>query len=78
MYKKFISSRTDLQSHVGSAVCIFKDGVLDSYCVFTTNYGGDYKNIQNVFDIRLNCPYSNQCDTTNARIAFDNWMSDFF
>lgn len=78
MSKKFISSRTDLESHVGSAVCIFKDGVLESYCVFKTNYGGDYALIKNEFDIADGCAYTSNCNISNAKIAFENWMSSFF
>ncbi len=78
MAKSFISSRTDLQTHVGSAVCLFKDGELESYCVFSTNYGGDYAKIQNSFDITAGCSYVTNCDVSIAKIAFENWMSSFF
>jgi len=78
MSKKFISSRTDLESHVGSAVCLLKDGLLESYCVFKTNYGGDRQNNSNSFDITTGCVYIDTCDQTDAKRAFENWMSSFF
>jgi hypothetical protein len=78
MSEKFISSRTDLHSYIGSAVCLFKDGVLESYCVLATNYGGDYSKIQNSFDITTGCSYTSNCNVSDAQIAFDNWMSSFF
>lgn len=78
MPEKFISTRTELESYVGSAVCLFKDGVLESYCVLKTPYGADYSKIQNSFDIRSDCVYNNICNTTDAALAFNNWMSEFF
>lgn len=78
MLKKFISNRRELESSVGQSICVFKGGVLDTYCVLNTSYGADFTSIQNNFDITTGCYYSNVCDITGAQQVFDHWMNSFF
>ncbi len=76
--KKFVSTNPRLEPYVNGEVCLFKDGEIDSWCVYKSSYRINPEKVDNSFDFSDGCVYTNVCDNDANRAAFNAWLQSFF